>query len=151
MRRSNLFKQLEAAPLGIQLSMEEWLEALNYDQAGLIPCIAQQYDSGEVLMMAWMNRASLEESLVTGRLCYWSRSRQQLWRKGERSGQFQWLRELRADCDGDALLALVDQQGVACHTGRRGCFYLRLSQAGAEVLHQPLVAVEQLYGKAQTE
>ncbi|MCB1618498.1 MAG: phosphoribosyl-AMP cyclohydrolase, partial [Pseudomonadales bacterium] len=106
---------------------------------------------GEVLMLAWMNRASLEESLASGRLCYWSRSRQRLWRKGESSGQFQWLRELRVDCDGDALLALVEQHGVACHTGRQGCFYLRLSAQGAEVMRDPAVPVEQLYGAAKAQ
>ncbi len=99
------------------------LAAVRFDTSGLVPAIAQQHDSGEVLMMAWMNAASLAETLATGHVCYWSRSRQALWRKGETSGQRQHLVELRVDCDGDTLLLLVDQTGVACHTGRRSCFY----------------------------
>ena len=98
-------------------------EALKFDAEGLIPAIAQQHDSGEVLMLAWMSREAVEETLATGRVCYWSRSRRKLWRKGETSGQVQRLVEMRLDCDGDALLLKVDQTGVACHTGRRSCFY----------------------------
>ena len=97
--------------------------AIAFDDAGLVPAIAQQHDSGEVLMMAWMNRASIAETLATGRVCYWSRSRGRLWRKGEASGQVQELVELSVDCDGDTLLLRVDQTGVACHTGRRSCFF----------------------------
>src|SRR3712207_6698228 len=99
------------------------LDSVRFDSHGLVPCIAQQHDTGEVLMMAWMNRAALAETLATGRVTYWSRSRQALWRKGETSGQVQALMDLRLDCDGDTLLALVDQTGVACHTGRRNCFF----------------------------
>lgn len=99
------------------------LEAIRFDKDGLVPAIAQQHDSGEVLMMAWMNRESITETLETGRVCYWSRSRARPWRKGEESGQVQKLVELRIDCDGDTLLLLVDQLGVACHTGRRNCFF----------------------------
>ena len=106
--------------------------ALATNEAGLIPAVAQQHDSGEVLMLAWMNRDSLAETLASGRVCYWSRSRARLWRKGETSGQVQHLVELRLDCDGDTLLLLVDQKGVACHTGRRSCFYRRLGEAGLE-------------------
>jgi phosphoribosyl-AMP cyclohydrolase len=108
------------------------LEAVRFDPAGLVPAIAQQHDTGEVLMLAWMSRASLAETLATGRVCYFSRSRGALWRKGESSGQVQHLRELRIDCDGDTLLLLVDQTGVACHTGRRSCFY-RAARDGALV------------------
>ncbi len=90
---------------------------------GLVPAIAQQHDTGEVLMVAWMNADAVAETLDTGRVCYWSRSRQTLWRKGESSGQVQELVEMRLDCDGDTLLLLVDQTGVACHTGRRNCFF----------------------------
>ncbi len=97
--------------------------SLALDPRGLIPAIAQQHDSGEVLMLAWMNREALAETLASGRVCYWSRSRERLWRKGESSGQVQRLVGLRLDCDGDTLLLSVDQQGVACHTGRRSCFY----------------------------
>jgi len=121
--------------------------ALAPDPQGLIPAIAQQHDSGEVLMMAWMNRESLAETLATGQVCYWSRSRTQLWRKGETSGQVQRLVELRVDCDGDTLLLQVDQTGVACHTGRRSCFYRALKDGQLE----DRLAVEQdptaLYGK----
>jgi len=99
------------------------LAALRFDRDGLIPAVAQQHDSGETLMLAWMNRESVEETLKTGRVCYWSRSRKKLWRKGESSGHVQRLVELRVDCDGDALLLLVDQTGPACHTGTRSCFF----------------------------
>ncbi len=105
--------------------------AVTFDAAGLVPAIAQQHDSGETLMLAWMNRAALAETLATGRVCYWSRSRQALWRKGERSGQVQHLVELRVDCDGDTLLLRVEQTGVACHTGRRSCFYRALRADGS--------------------
>lgn len=99
------------------------IEAIIFDESGLVPAIAQQYDSNTVLMMAWMNRDAVLESLITGQVCYWSRSRSRLWRKGEESKQMQLLKELRIDCDGDTLLLLVDQVGVACHTGHRTCFY----------------------------
>jgi phosphoribosyl-AMP cyclohydrolase len=101
---------------------------LVFNEQGLIPAIAQQHDSDEVLMLAWMNREALAETLATGRVCYWSRSRGKLWRKGETSGHAQRLVELRLDCDGDTLLLAVDQRGVACHTGRRSCFYRTLRQ-----------------------
>ena len=99
------------------------LATLKYNNEGLIPAIAQQFDTNEVLMMAWMNRASIEETLQTGRVCYWSRSRNRFWRKGESSGQMQVLKEFRYDCDADTILLMVDQTGPACHTGRRSCFY----------------------------
>src|SRR6195952_50321 len=99
------------------------LEAVCFDANGLVPAIAQQHDTGEVLMMAWMNANAIRETLATGRVCYFSRSRGRLWRKGESSGQTQHLHELRVDCDGDTLLLLVRQDGVACHTGRRNCFF----------------------------
>jgi phosphoribosyl-AMP cyclohydrolase len=105
-------------------------QAVTFDAAGLVPAIAQQHDSGETLMLAWMNRAALAETLATGWVCYWSRSRRALWRKGERSGQVQHLVELRVDCDGDTLLLRVEQTGVACHTGRRSCFYRALGEDG---------------------
>ncbi len=99
------------------------LAAIRFNEDGLVPAIAQQVGSGEVLMMAWMNREAVVETLATGRVCYWSRSRRGLWRKGETSGQTQHLKEFRIDCDGDTLLLLVEQDGVACHTGRRACFF----------------------------
>lgn len=96
---------------------------LAFNEDGLVPAIAQQADTGEVLMMAWMNADAVRETLATGRVCYWSRSRGALWRKGETSGQVQELREFRWDCDSDTILLQVDQTGVACHTGRRNCFF----------------------------
>lgn len=110
---------------------DELVSALKFDQNGLIPAIAQQWDSGEVLMMAWMSAESLAETLASGRACYWSRSRQQLWRKGDSSGHIQKLREIRADCDGDTLLLLVEQTGAACHTGTRSCFMTQLEEGAA--------------------
>lgn len=122
------------------------LAELRFDTNGLIPAIAQQHDTGEVLMMAWMSPESVAETLATGQVCYFSRSRGKLWRKGETSGQQQKLVELRLDCDGDTILLLVDQQGVACHTGRRDCFY-RAARDGALVeIADPLVAPDKLYG-----
>jgi phosphoribosyl-AMP cyclohydrolase len=108
--------------------------------------VAQQHDTGEVLMLAWMNADAVRETLATGRVCYWSRSRRALWRKGESSGQVQRLVELRVDCDGDAVLLLVDQTGVACHTGRRSCFYRAARSDGLVTLADPLVSPEALYG-----
>lgn len=96
---------------------------LRYDAAGLLPVIAQDHATGAVLMLAWMNAASVAQTLKTGRVTYWSRSRQAFWVKGETSGHVQRLVELRIDCDRDCLLALVDQTGPACHTNRRSCFY----------------------------
>jgi phosphoribosyl-AMP cyclohydrolase len=126
-------------------TIEHTLGEINFGPDGLVPAVAQQHDTGEVLMLAWMNREAVEETLATGRVCYFNRSRGRLWRKGEISGQVQHLRELRIDCDGDALLLLVDQTGVACHTGRRSCFY-RAARDGAPVeIAAPLVSPEALY------
>lgn len=97
--------------------------SLKYDQNGLVPCIAQDHATGEVLMLAWMNAASLAQTLATGRMTYWSRSRQAFWVKGETSGHTQRLVGLRLDCDRDCLLAQVEQTGAACHTGARSCFF----------------------------
>ncbi len=108
------------------LAIEAVLGSLRFDAQGLVAAIAQQHDTNEVLMLAWMNRDAVEETLRTGEVCYWSRSRAKLWRKGETSGQVQRLVEFRFDCDGDAVLLRVDQTGVACHTGRRTCFYRAL-------------------------
>jgi phosphoribosyl-AMP cyclohydrolase len=122
------------------------IDALHFDTSGLIPAIAQQHDTGEVLMLAWMNAEAVQETLRTGRVCYWSRSRSALWRKGETSGQVQRLVDLRFDCDADALLLLVDQAGVACHTGRRSCFYRALRDGEAVELAVPAVDPASLYG-----
>ncbi len=122
------------------------LDQLQFDAAGLVAAVAQQHDTGEVLMLAWMNREAVAETLATGRVCYFSRSRGRLWRKGERSGQTQRLVDLRLDCDGDALLLLVDQEGVACHTGRRSCFYRAVRDGALTEIAAPLVPPEALYG-----
>jgi phosphoribosyl-AMP cyclohydrolase len=95
---------------------------LRRDPAGLVAAVVQQHDTGEVLMLAWMDDEALHRTLSTGRATYWSRSRREYWVKGETSGHRQWVREVRLDCDGDALLVLVDQEGPACHTGTRSCF-----------------------------
>ncbi len=105
-------------------------ETLQFTADGLIPAIAQQFDTGEVLMMAWMNKNSLAETLATGQICYWSRSRRSLWRKGDTSGHIQKLIELRYDCDADTILVLVDQSGAACHEGTRSCFTRKLGIDG---------------------
>lgn len=110
---------------------------LLFNADGLIPAIAQQHDTGEVLMMAWMNHASIAETLATGQVCYWSRSRQAFWRKGESSGHVQLLTELRYDCDGDTILLLVDQTGAACHTNRRSCFYRAVRDGEVVEIMQP--------------
>ena len=121
------------------------LSGLKFNDDGLIPAIAQQHDSGEVLMMAWMNRDAVAETLSTGRVCYYSRSRQKLWRKGEISGQEQALKELRWDCDADTLLVLVDQKGVACHTGRRSCFFNAVRDGEITVIIESEVNPKELY------
>ena len=122
------------------------LDEIRFDASGLVPAIAQQHNTGEVLMLAWMNREAVVETLATGRVCYWSRSRAALWRKGETSGQTQRLIELRIDCDGDALLLLVDQHGVACHTGRRTCFFRAARSGELVVIAEPEVSPAALYG-----
>ena len=110
---------------------------LAWDARGLMPAIAQDVDTGEVLMLAWMSAESLAETLRTGQVTYWSRSRQALWRKGETSGHVQRLVELRVDCDGDALLLRVEQTGPACHTGRRSCFYTAVREGRAVEILDP--------------
>ncbi|MFP6732357.1 MAG: phosphoribosyl-AMP cyclohydrolase [Rhodospirillales bacterium] len=126
--------------------IERIIDGLTFDQAGLIPTIAQQFDSGEVLMLAWMNRDAISASLTEGRAVYWSRSRAALWRKGETSGQTQELKEMRWDCDADTILLLVDQTGVACHTGRRNCFFNALRDGEVQVIAEIDIAPDKLYG-----
>jgi phosphoribosyl-AMP cyclohydrolase len=101
-------------------------DLLRRDPAGLVAAVVQQHDTREVLMVAWMDDEALHRTLTTGRATYWSRSRNEYWVKGETSGNRQWVREVRVDCDGDALLVLVDQEGAACHTGERSCFHRNL-------------------------
>jgi phosphoribosyl-AMP cyclohydrolase len=127
------------------MSADDLLLQLKFNDDGLIPAIAQQHDSGEVLMMAWMNRDAVAETLKTGRVCYYSRSRSKLWRKGESSGQEQALKELRWDCDADTLLVLVDQKGVACHTGRRNCFFNAVRDGEITTIAEPEIDPDELY------
>jgi phosphoribosyl-AMP cyclohydrolase len=110
------------------------IQGLRWDAAGLVPAVVQQYDSREVLMLAWMNDEALRRTLGTGRATYFSRSRGRLWVKGETSGHHQYVKSVALDCDGDALLVLVDQVGVACHTGERTCFHtpIRTSTEGEQ-------------------
>jgi phosphoribosyl-AMP cyclohydrolase len=120
---------------------------LKFNSDGLIPAIAQQHDSGEILMMAWMNQNAIEETLKTGRVCYWSRSRQSLWRKGESSGNGQRLISFRLDCDGDTILLRVEQDGVACHTGRHNCFFYEVQNDSVNIISDILMSEEEMYGK----
>ena len=142
---SDTFKLLERAAPDTIIPINEVLDAVRFNGDGLLPAIAQQHDSGEVLMMAWMNREALEETLNTGRVCYYSRSRQKLWRKGESSGQQQHLKSAALDCDGDTLLLQVDQTGPACHTGRKSCFYIGLEGNQARITSSPLIDPDTLY------
>ncbi len=132
------FKSLEGFSQGSNVDLEAVLENLNFNDQGLVPVIAQQYASKEVLMLAWMNLEAIEETLNKGRVCYWSRSRQTLWRKGESSGNTQRLVEMRIDCDGDTVLCLVEQTGPACHTNRPNCFYLTVSGKHVAVNSDPV-------------
>ncbi|MEM7060566.1 MAG: phosphoribosyl-AMP cyclohydrolase [Pseudomonadota bacterium] len=112
---------------------------LTFNADGLLPAIAQQHDTGEVLMLAWMNAQAVAETLASGRVTYWSRSRQKFWKKGESSGHIQHLVELRVDCDRDCLLVLVDQIGPACHTNRRSCFYTAVRDGEEQSIAEPMV------------
>ncbi|NWC48964.1 phosphoribosyl-AMP cyclohydrolase [Pseudomonas edaphica] len=129
---------LEEAALGSRFPLEPVLDALPWNSDGLIAAIAQQHGSGDVLMLAWMNRQALTETLANGHVCYWSRSRQRLWRKGESSGHWQQLIEARLDCDGDAVLLIVDQLGPACHTGRPTCFYNAIVGDHVHIITEPV-------------
>jgi phosphoribosyl-AMP cyclohydrolase len=113
-------------------------ETLKYDDKGLIPAIAQDARTGEVLMMAWMNRDAVERTLDSGKVTYWSRSRQSFWVKGETSGHLQELVDLRVDCDRDCILVLVNQTGPACHTNRRSCFYTAVRDGEEVELMKPM-------------
>ena len=123
------------------------VEAITFNADGLVAAIAQQYDTGEVLMMAWMNRDAVAETLATGRVCYWSRSRGRLWRKGETSRQVQVLKDFRWDCDADTVLVQVDQEGVACHTGRRSCFFNAVREGKPAVIAEVEVDPKDLYDR----
>lgn len=118
--------------------LDEVIDSIAFNEAGLVPAVAQQHDSGEVLMLAWMNAEAIRETLSSGRVCYWSRSRQSLWRKGETSGHVQRLVEFRFDCDRDSVLLLVDQTGPACHTARRNCFFHAWRDGTLRVISKPV-------------
>lgn len=123
------------------------LDRITFDANGLVPAIAQQHDTGEVLMMAWMNRDAILDTLEKGQVCYWSRSRGKLWRKGETSGHVQRLIDFRIDCDGDTLLLLVDQTGVACHTGRHNCFFQSVRDGKVEIIADVEISPDEMYGE----
>ena len=129
---------------------QPWLDALKWDENGMMPAIAQEVGSGRVVMFAWMNRESLQESLRCGNAVYWSRSRQRLWRKGEESGHVQKLTSVRTDCDGDVLLLSVEQVGgIACHTGRESCFFLELQGERWVPVDPVLKDPREIYPKAE--
>lgn len=118
----------------LQSAIDKMIAAIQFNDQGLVAAVAQQHGTGEVLMMAWMDRDAVEETMRTGRVCYWSRSRRAPWRKGETSGHIQRLVDLRVDCDGDTLLVEVEQTGVACHTGRHNCFFRAIRDGELEVI-----------------
>ena len=126
-----------------------WLDSIKWDKDGLVPVIAQEAASGDVLMFAWMNRAALQATHERGQAVYWSRSRQRLWHKGEESGHFQTVQDIRMDCDNDVLLIKVTQHGhdpaIACHTGRHSCFYQRLTADGWQAAEPVLKDPESIY------
>lgn len=126
---------------------ENIVNSLKFNSDGLIPAIAQDHKNGDILMMAWMNADAVAETLTTGRVCYYSRSRQKLWRKGETSGQQQQLIDFRTDCDRDTILVLVDQTGVACHTGRRSCFSWAARDTEIKVVEDVITDPAELYKK----
>ena len=124
-----------------------WLDEVHWNADGLVPAIAQEAESGAVLTQAWMNREALERTSTTGEVHYWSRSRGRLWRKGEQSGHVQRVREIRLDCDNDAILVVVEQQGgIACHTGRETCFFQRLTDGSWATVEPVRKDPEAIYG-----
>jgi phosphoribosyl-AMP cyclohydrolase len=126
----------------------DWLDAVSWNDDGLVPAIAQAVDSGEVLTLAWMNREALARTAATRRAHYWSRSRRRLWQKGEASGHVQHVRDIRLDCDNDAILLVVEQAGgIACHTGRRRCFFQRLDDNAWQPVEPVLKDPQAIYGK----
>ena len=129
----------------------DWIDEIRWDPGGLVPVIAQEAESGDVLMFAWMNREALALTLSRGQAVYWSRSRQRLWHKGEESGHFQQVHEIRVDCDADVVLLKVSQlgsaPGIACHTGRHSCFYRRLEGGQWRAVDPVLEDPEQIYKK----
>ena len=128
------------------MNSEAWLDQVRWTNDGLVPAIAQDASSGRLMMMAWMNREALAATAAEGRAIYWSRSRQRLWRKGEQSGHEQKVKEIRLDCDHDAVLLLIEQVGgIACHTGRESCFFQRLDDKGWIVIDPVIRRPEEIY------
>ena len=125
-------------------AIDSFIAAIQFDAQGLVPAIAQQHDTGEVLMMAWMDRDAVAETMRTGRACYWSRSRKAAWRKGDTSGHIQTVVDLRVDCDGDTLLVLVDQTGVACHTGQHNCFFRAIRGGALETITPVMIDMDKI-------
>jgi phosphoribosyl-AMP cyclohydrolase len=125
------------------------LDTLKYDADGLIPAIIQEQATGRIVMMAWMNRASLESTITTGKTHFWSRSRKKFWMKGEESGNTQTVKDIAYDCDGDCLLIQVEQAGPACHEGYKSCFFRSITEGGqsSKITEARLLTPEQMYGK----
>ncbi len=125
---------------------KKWLNDIKWDEQGLVPAIAQDAVSGEVMMFAWMNREALEKTAQSGQAIYWSRSRRKLWHKGEESGHTQKVLEIRVDCDKDVVLLKIEQiGGIACHTGRRSCFFNKLEKGGWEEVDPVIKQPEEIY------
>jgi phosphoribosyl-AMP cyclohydrolase len=126
-------------------SSAEWLDDIAWNEQGLVPAIAQDSITKDILMVAWMNREALAETVATNRGVYFSRSRSKLWRKGEESGHVQHVKEIRIDCDNDVILLMIEQEGVACHTGRRSCFFSRFESGQWQVVDATLIDPEKIY------
>ena len=131
-------------PTAASAAIDAFVAAIQFDAQGLVPAIAQQHDTGEVLMMAWMDRDAVAETMRTGRACYWSRSRKAPWRKGDTSGHIQTVVDLRVDCDGDTLLVLVDQTGVAFHTGQHNCFFRAIRSGALETITPVMIDMDKI-------
>lgn len=126
-------------------NLDKIIATIKFNDQGLVPVIAQDSQTKQVLMMAWMNAESLKETIQTNQMCYFSRSRNSIWRKGETSGQIQTIKEIMIDCDSDAILALVEQKGVACHTGRKSCFYKTIENENISINQEVVTSPEELY------
>ena len=147
-RQDNSFDNRRRGPYLDTVSDEAWLAHIKFDAEGLVPVVAQESRSGDVLMVAYADREALKQTRASGLAHYFSRSRRALWQKGATSGHIQRVREIRLDCDGDTVLLLVDQQGVACHTGRRNCFFRAWRDGEWTVIAEPEIAPEELYRKS---
>ena len=131
-------KELESKASGTTFDLDSVLQTLTFNQDGLIPAVAQDIDTKEVLMLAWMDDKAIRSTLEEGQVCYYSRSRKAYWKKGEESGHKQRMVEMYIDCDGDSILLLVNQEGPACHTNRPGCFYLRAEKNTVTISSDPV-------------